>query len=87
MRGLDLKRVLVTGAASSVGLAIAARLRDEGAQVVILDRDAEAGEAAAADLGASFVVGDVADAAEYFAGPLASWVSGQALLVSGGAQQ
>ncbi|GAA1394187.1 SDR family oxidoreductase [Pseudonocardia kongjuensis] len=30
---------------------------------------------------------DVADAAEYFAGPLASWVSGQALLVSGGAQQ
>jgi len=30
---------------------------------------------------------DVADAAEYFAGDLAGWVSGQALLVSGGAQQ
>jgi 3-oxoacyl-[acyl-carrier protein] reductase len=28
---------------------------------------------------------DVADAAEYFAGPLARWVSGQHLLVSGGA--
>lgn len=28
---------------------------------------------------------DVADAAEYFAGDLAGWVSGQALLVSGGA--
>lgn len=30
-------------------------------------------------------VEDVADAAEYFAGPLAAWVSGQHLLVSGGA--
>ncbi|MET8471234.1 SDR family oxidoreductase [Streptomyces sp. NPDC006422] len=30
---------------------------------------------------------DVADAAEYFAGPLALWVSGQNLLISGGAQQ
>ncbi|MFD2796478.1 SDR family NAD(P)-dependent oxidoreductase [Promicromonospora vindobonensis] len=28
---------------------------------------------------------DVADAAEYFAGPLAHWISGQHLLVSGGA--
>jgi 3-oxoacyl-[acyl-carrier protein] reductase len=31
--------------------------------------------------------GDVADAAEYFASDLAGWVSGQHLLVSGGAQQ
>lgn len=30
---------------------------------------------------------DVADAAEYLAGDLASWISGQHLLVSGGAQQ
>lgn len=30
-------------------------------------------------------VEDVADAAEYFAGPLARWISGQHLLVSGGA--
>jgi 3-oxoacyl-[acyl-carrier protein] reductase len=30
---------------------------------------------------------DVADAAEYFAGDLAHWVSGQQLLISGGAQQ
>jgi 3-oxoacyl-[acyl-carrier protein] reductase len=29
-------------------------------------------------------VEDVADAAEYFAGPLAHWVSGQTLLISGG---
>ncbi|MET8939090.1 SDR family oxidoreductase [Streptomyces rubiginosohelvolus] len=32
-------------------------------------------------------VEDVADAVEYFVGPLASWVSGQHLLISGGAQQ
>jgi 3-oxoacyl-[acyl-carrier protein] reductase len=30
---------------------------------------------------------DVADAAEYFAGPLAHWVSGQTLLISGGGLQ
>jgi 3-oxoacyl-[acyl-carrier protein] reductase len=30
---------------------------------------------------------DVADAAEYFAGPLAGWVSGQHLLITGGATQ
>jgi NAD(P)-dependent dehydrogenase (short-subunit alcohol dehydrogenase family) len=64
MRGLDQKRVLVTGAASSVGLAIAARLRDEGATVAILDVDEATGTAAAADLGATFVRGDVADAAD-----------------------
>jgi 3-oxoacyl-[acyl-carrier protein] reductase len=32
-------------------------------------------------------VDDVADAAEYFASDLAAWVSGQSLLVSGGALQ
>lgn len=37
-------------------------------------------------LGGRFgTVEDVADAAEYLAGPLASWVSGQHLLISGGA--
>ncbi|WP_432942517.1 SDR family oxidoreductase [Kribbella sp. CA-253562] len=30
---------------------------------------------------------DVADAAEHFSGPLAHWVSGQTLLISGGALQ
>jgi 3-oxoacyl-[acyl-carrier protein] reductase len=30
---------------------------------------------------------DVADAAEYFASDIAGWVSGQHLLISGGAQQ
>lgn len=32
-------------------------------------------------------VGDVAEGAEYFAGPLSRWLSGQHALISGGAQQ
>ncbi len=42
MRGLTNKRVLVTGGASGIGAATAARFLEEGAHVVVLDRD-EAG--------------------------------------------
>jgi meso-butanediol dehydrogenase/(S,S)-butanediol dehydrogenase/diacetyl reductase len=44
MRGLDNKRVVITGGASGIGLATAARFLDEGARVVVLDKDREAGE-------------------------------------------
>ena len=41
---------------------------------------------AASSIGARMgTVEDVADVVEFFAGPLARWVSGQQLLVSGGA--
>lgn len=39
MRGLKNKRVVITGGASGIGAATAARFLEEGARVVVLDRD------------------------------------------------
>ena len=41
MRGLKGKRILVTGGASGIGAATAARFLEEGGLVVVLDRDAK----------------------------------------------
>jgi NAD(P)-dependent dehydrogenase (short-subunit alcohol dehydrogenase family) len=56
------RRVLVTGAASGIGLAVARLFRQEGAAVALLDRDAaRLGAAAAAIAGAVPLPCDVAD--------------------------
>src|SRR5882724_7438950 len=41
MRGLKNKRLLITGGASGIGAATAARFLEEGSSVVVLDRDAK----------------------------------------------
>ena len=41
MRGLKAKRVLITGGASGIGAATAARFLEEGSVVCVLDRDAD----------------------------------------------
>src|ERR1700739_2761677 len=45
MRGLKDKRVLITGGASGIGAATAARFLEEGSQVCVLDRDGKGCEA------------------------------------------
>lgn len=52
---------VVTGGAGAIGAATAAAFKAEGAEVAVLDRDAEALEAAAGRIGALAVVCDVTD--------------------------
>lgn len=61
MDALQGKVAIVTGGGSGIGLAAAHRLAAEGASVVVVDLDAAAGEAAAAQVGGTFVRADVGD--------------------------
>ncbi len=56
------KTAFVTGAASGLGAATARALAKAGARVAIFDRNAQQGEAIAAELGGKFFAVDVADA-------------------------
>lgn len=55
------QRALVTGGANGIGAAIVRRLAAEGAAVVLVDRDAQAAQALADEVGATAVVLDVTD--------------------------
>lgn len=55
------RRILITGAASGIGLATAHRFASEGAAIVLLDRDQTALDAVAAELGAYAILADLLD--------------------------
>ena len=57
--GFEGQVAVITGAANGFGLAVAQRLADEGAKLVLVDRDADALHAAAEKLGGLPVVADV----------------------------
>jgi NAD(P)-dependent dehydrogenase (short-subunit alcohol dehydrogenase family) len=54
------KGVVVTGAGNGIGRAIAARLSNEGARVVVNDLDSEAAASTASEIGGFAVAGDAA---------------------------
>lgn len=56
------RRALVTGGTRGIGLAIARRLRADGARVAITGRDAGRGAQVAREIGASFFAADFAEA-------------------------
>lgn len=61
---IDGQSAIVTGGASGLGGATAARLAKAGAKVAIFDLDPAKGESTAAEIGASFFQVDVTDAAQ-----------------------
>ncbi len=62
LESLSGRHAVVTGGASGIGAAVASRLADGGAKVLILDRDEAAAAGHAADIGADHRVLDLADA-------------------------
>ena len=59
------KVIIVTGAASGLGLADASVLAREGAKVIMTDIDPEAGQAHADAIGAHFITQDVSEEASW----------------------
>ena len=65
MPRLQNKTALITGGARGIGAAISRAFRDEGADVILTDINAEAGQALADEIGATFARLDVASEADW----------------------
>jgi 3-oxoacyl-[acyl-carrier protein] reductase len=63
MARFDGRTALVTGAGAGIGAAVARRLASEGASVIVVDRDGEAANAVAGEIGGTGAAADVADRA------------------------
>jgi NAD(P)-dependent dehydrogenase (short-subunit alcohol dehydrogenase family) len=63
MKNIDQMAAVITGGASGLGAAVATLLASKGVKVALLDMNAEAGEAKAAELGGVFCQADVSDQA------------------------
>jgi 2-hydroxycyclohexanecarboxyl-CoA dehydrogenase len=61
MKGLKDKAVLVTGGGGAIGAAICRRFAEAGAKVAVADRNAEAAERVAKELGGTALAFDIAD--------------------------
>ncbi|GAA3225596.1 3-hydroxybutyrate dehydrogenase [Actinocorallia longicatena] len=59
--GLQGRQALITGGASGIGRAVAARLARDGARVVVVDLHAEPAEKLAAEIGGRAIVADLSD--------------------------
>jgi NAD(P)-dependent dehydrogenase (short-subunit alcohol dehydrogenase family) len=64
MQRLQDRVAVVTGAGSGIGLASAKRMAAEGAKIVAVDIDEQAGKQAAAETGGRFIAADVASEAD-----------------------
>lgn len=65
MGAFDGKVAVVTGGASGIGLAAVQHLAREGATIVVVDRNADAGNTVAAEVCGRFVSADVGDASAW----------------------
>ncbi|MGZ4494874.1 MAG: SDR family NAD(P)-dependent oxidoreductase, partial [Nocardioides sp.] len=84
--GLAGRTALVTGGASGIGRAVAARLADAGASVLVLDRDEAGAKEVAAEIGGEHLVADLSDAASIEALGLGREIRADILVNNAGVQ-
>ena len=80
------RTAVVTGGASGIGRAVAARLAADGAEVVVLDRDEAGAKQAADEIGGGYLVADLSDGASIDALGLGTDVRADILVNNAGIQ-